>query len=79
MVQVRAARRADADGVAGLAGELAQSFPFSREGFDRSYPDLLADEHACLLVAEDGDGCAGYVHQESAVYLRKVLPTSAAR
>ncbi|HEX3923001.1 MAG TPA: GNAT family N-acetyltransferase [Streptosporangiaceae bacterium] len=21
----------------------------------------LADEHACLLLAEDGDGCAGYV------------------
>ena len=33
-VQVRRARTGDAGAVAGLAGELAQLFPFSREQFD---------------------------------------------
>jgi hypothetical protein len=33
-VQVRRARTGDAGAVAGLAGELAQSFPFSREKVD---------------------------------------------
>lgn len=38
--QVRPASLIDADQVAGLAGELAQSFPFDRAAFDRSYPAL---------------------------------------
>jgi GNAT superfamily N-acetyltransferase len=50
-VQIRPARRGDAEAVAGFARDLAQSFPFSRDGFDASYPELLADDHACLLVA----------------------------
>jgi GNAT superfamily N-acetyltransferase len=59
--QVRRASLIDADQVAGLAGELAQSFPFDRAAFDRSYPALLADADACLLVAAGEDGCLGYV------------------
>jgi GNAT superfamily N-acetyltransferase len=58
---IRRAGPADADAVAGLASELAQSFPFSPDAFDRSYPGLLADESACLLVAADGDDCTGYL------------------
>ena len=34
----------DADGVAELVAEFAQSFAFSRERFQVSYPALLADD-----------------------------------
>ena len=44
-----------------VAGELAQSFAFSREKFDLSSPAVLASEDPCLLVAADGDDCVGYV------------------
>jgi GNAT superfamily N-acetyltransferase len=60
-VQVRRARTGDAGAVAGLAGELAQSFPFSREQFDLAYPALVASQDACLLVAAEDDECLGYV------------------
>ncbi len=60
-VQVRPARRADAAAVAGLAGELAQSFTFSREKFELSYPALLAAPGARLLVAAAGGDCVGYL------------------
>ena len=59
--EIRAAGTADCDGVAGLAAELAQSFPFSAEKFRVSYPALLAEDGACLLVAVDGDDYLGYV------------------
>ena len=60
--QVRPASLIDASQVAGLAAELAQSFPFDRAAFDRSYPAVLADDQACLLVAADEEGgCLGYV------------------
>ena len=59
--QVRPASLIDASQVAGLAAELAQSFPFDRAAFDRSYPAVLADDQACLLVAAGGGGCLGYV------------------
>jgi hypothetical protein len=36
--QVRPAGLIDADQVAGLADELAQSFPFDRAAFDRPWP-----------------------------------------
>jgi GNAT superfamily N-acetyltransferase len=61
MPQVRQAGPADADKVAGLAAELAQSFAFSRAGFDVSYPALLAGQDAHVLVAEDGGDCVGYL------------------
>jgi len=60
-VQIRAAGPANAGRVAGLAGELAQSFPFRRASFDRSYPALIAAEDACLLLAADQDECLGYL------------------
>ena len=59
-VQVRRARTGDAVDVAGLAGELAQSFPFSREKFDLAYPALVASQDACLLVAAEDGECLGY-------------------
>lgn len=52
-LHIRPATPADAGTVAGLAAELAQSFPFSRAAFDRSYPAVLAAEDACLLLATD--------------------------
>ena len=60
-VQVRRARTGDAGAVAGLAGELAQSFPFSRDQFDLAYPALVASQDACLLVAAEDGECLGYV------------------
>jgi GNAT superfamily N-acetyltransferase len=59
--QVRRARTGDAGAVAGLAGELAQSFPFSRDQFDLAYPALVASQDACLLVAAEDGECLGYV------------------
>jgi GNAT superfamily N-acetyltransferase len=53
-IQIRPARRDDAAPVAALAEELAQSFPFSRAAFDRSFPEVLADSAVRLLVAADG-------------------------
>lgn len=60
-VEVRYAVGEDADGVAGLARELAQSFPFSRSGFDSSYPALLEDPDACVVVAVNGEDHIGYL------------------
>jgi GNAT superfamily N-acetyltransferase len=57
----RRASAADADRVAVLVGELAQSFTFSREKFDQSYPALATAEDACPLPAADGDECLGYL------------------
>jgi GNAT superfamily N-acetyltransferase len=51
----------DAEAVADLAAELAQSFVFSRPSFDASYRALLGDPHACLLVAVDDHGHLGYL------------------
>jgi GNAT superfamily N-acetyltransferase len=60
-VQIRQADTADAGAVAVLAGELAQSFAFSREKFDLTYPRLLAAPDVCLLLAADGDEYLGYL------------------
>jgi GNAT superfamily N-acetyltransferase len=60
-IQVRHASAGDADAVAGLAGELAMSFAFSREQFDVSYPVLLDAAGACLLLAVTGDDHLGYL------------------
>ncbi len=59
--EIRHAGPGDADDVAALAAELAQSFAFSREGFDASYPALLASDGACLLLAVNGPEPAGYL------------------
>lgn len=60
-VQVRPARAEDADTVATLAAELAQSFPFDRAAFDVNFPALLATGDARVLVATDGEDCIGYL------------------
>jgi GNAT superfamily N-acetyltransferase len=60
-IQVRPAAEADRNAVAALAAELAQSFPFSPAAFGRSFPALLADTDAHLLVAVAGDDPVGYL------------------
>jgi len=59
--RIRPAAAADAGAVAGLAGELAQSFTFSRASFDANYAALLAAGHACVLVADADGDCLGYL------------------
>lgn len=59
--QVRPAAAADCEDVAGLAAELAQSFAFSPEKFRASYPALLADPAARLLLAVNGGETLGYL------------------
>ena len=58
---VRGAEASDAEAVADLAAGLARSFPFSRARFGLSYPALLADDDACLLLAVDGEVRLGYL------------------
>ena len=64
-VRVQQATSADAEVVGGLARELAQSFAFSRDEFDVTYPALPADRAALLHQA------IGYA--ESATCFRKLL------
>jgi GNAT superfamily N-acetyltransferase len=59
--EVRPAEAGDLVAVASLAGELAQSFAFSEERFRASYPSLLADHGARLLLAADGPEVIGYL------------------
>ena len=59
--EIRHAEPSDADGVAGLAAELAQSFPFSATSFSASYPALLAADGTCLLLAVNGPESIGYL------------------
>ena len=59
--EVRAATAGDAAAVARLAAELALSFAFDGAAFRASYPALLADEGACVLLAVDGPEPAGYL------------------
>jgi GNAT superfamily N-acetyltransferase len=59
--QIRPVSADDADAVADLAAELAESFPLSRTGFHLSYPALLAADDACLLLAVDGQERLGYL------------------
>ncbi|HEY3902839.1 MAG TPA: GNAT family N-acetyltransferase [Streptosporangiaceae bacterium] len=58
---IRPATLADASAVAGLAAELAQSFAFDRASFDASYPKLIGDDDACVLVAVADEQLAGYL------------------
>ena len=59
--QVRPAAAADCEDVAGLAAELAQSFAFSPQRFRATYPSLLADPGARLLLAVDEGETLGYL------------------
>jgi GNAT superfamily N-acetyltransferase len=58
---VRPAEAGDAEAVADMAARLAQSFSFSRARFGLSYPALLAEGDACLLLAVDGEDGLGYL------------------
>jgi len=58
---VRHASADDEGGVAGLAAEFAMSFTFSPQKFRVSYPVLLAEDGACLLVAVSGQEYLGYL------------------
>jgi GNAT superfamily N-acetyltransferase len=58
---IRRADAGDIGGIAGLAGELAQSFALSRTRFQVTYPALLADDGACLLLAVQGKQRLGYL------------------
>jgi GNAT superfamily N-acetyltransferase len=60
-IEIRRAGIGDADSVAGLAAEFALSFAFCPESFRVSYPALVADDGACLLVAADGRERVGYL------------------
>jgi len=59
--EIRPAEATDADAVAALAAELAQSFAFRMESFRLSYPALLAADGACLLLAVNGLESVGYL------------------
>ena len=59
--EIRHAGAGDIDGVAALAAEFVMSFEFSAERFRVSYPALLADERACLLLAVNGHERVGYL------------------
>jgi hypothetical protein len=59
--EIRAAAPGDGAAVAALAAEFARSFEFSAGAFAASYPALLADERACLLLALSGGEAAGYL------------------
>lgn len=60
-VQVRYGTADDATAVCDLAGQLAQSFPFSQGRFHDSYAAVLSSDDACLLVAADSGGVLGYL------------------
>ena len=59
--EVRPAEDGDLAAVAGLAGELAQSFAFCAERFRVTYPALLAADGTRLLLAADGPEVTGYL------------------
>jgi hypothetical protein len=73
--QVRLATGEDAEVVADLAAELAQSFSFDRASFDASYPALIGN---CALVALATRRAKPFYlaigYEESAAYLRKLTP-----
>jgi GNAT superfamily N-acetyltransferase len=59
--QIRPAQAGDCEDVAGLAEQLAQSFAFSPGRFRASYPSLLADPGARLLLAVNDGETVGYL------------------
>jgi GNAT superfamily N-acetyltransferase len=59
--KIRPAGPGDADSVAALAAELAQSFAFSEERFRVTYPALLAAGGTRLLLAVNGTESTGYL------------------
>ena len=60
-VRIRSATTDDAGSVGDLAGQLAESFPFSRARFNETYAALLSPADACLLLADNGTEVLGYL------------------
>jgi GNAT superfamily N-acetyltransferase len=58
---VRRAAHRDAEAVLALARDFATSFVVDPATFGASFSTLLADSHACLLVAEQGGQVVGYL------------------
>lgn len=59
-IAIRRARLTDADGVLKLAKDFATSFTVSVEAFRSTFPLLVEQEDALLLVAERAEGVVGY-------------------
>ena len=60
-VKIRAARGSDAEGLFPLVVEFATSFVPERGAFDGAFRRILADQGACLLVAELEGRAIGYL------------------
>src|SRR5215208_6252170 len=58
---MRRAAHQDAEAVLALARDFATSFVVDPTAFGASFSSLLADPHACLLVAEQGEQIVGYL------------------
>lgn len=59
--EIRSAAAGDLDGVASLAADMAQSFPFSADSFGQTYRSLLGAADVSLLVAVRGQERLGYL------------------
>src|SRR5690349_3268040 len=58
---IRRAAYEDAEAVLALARDFATSFVVDPSAFGASFASLLADAHACLLVAEQSGQVVGYL------------------
>jgi len=58
---IRRAGRADIAGLFPIVVEFATSFAPDRRAFEGSFDRVLADDHACLLVAEADGRPVGYL------------------
>jgi ribosomal protein S18 acetylase RimI-like enzyme len=58
---VRLAEHLDAEAALALARDFATSFVVDSTAFSESFSTLLADPHACLLVAEQAGQVVGYL------------------
>lgn len=59
-LEIREARSGDAEEVFSLANQLNAAREIERDAFDRAFPELIADEASCCLVAATGEQINGY-------------------
>ena len=59
--RIRPAQETDVDGLFPLVAEFATSFVPERRRFDQAFSGILADHHACVLVADMNGRLAGYL------------------
>ena len=59
-MQIRRAAPDDVDQVFSLASDLGTSFDVEKQPFSASFQQVLADDHALLLVVEDDKVLVGY-------------------